>query len=59
MWVGDVLIDARTDEVLARVIAAEDDELRAWQSWYRGWCSEKEAFVTREGAKKFVEEKFR
>lgn len=59
VWTGDVLIDARTDEVLARVSIGKAPVAWRWERWSGCWFIEEAAFYTREGAKKFVEEKFR
>lgn len=64
VWTGDVLIDARTDEVLATVVSNGrlGEPFYLWRSWdgYQ-FTSHKcpHAFITKDGAKKFVEEKFR
>jgi len=62
VWTGDVLIDARTDEVLATVVLMEQGKFWSWYRWIdRHYTTHgcPEAFKTRDGAKKFVEEKFR
>ena len=61
VWTDDVLIDARTDEVLAQVTYMSTLNAYRYWVWDGYWsnsnCSE--AFHTKDGAKKFVEEKFR
>jgi hypothetical protein len=61
-WTDDVLIDARTDEVLAIVVQMEPENLWSWYRWNDRHYTTRgcpEAFKTKDGAKKFVEEKFR
>ncbi len=62
VWTGDVLIDARTDEVLARVFLDDrpTTQFYRWEGWIGHFALGRgRAFLTKDGAKKFVEEKFR